>query len=212
MSDILKLISGSLALALTLIAFAPYFYSIWKRRITPHAISWFIWGAGTLVVFAAQVQHGGGYGAYVIGISGILTLAIGSIALMWSADISIDRQDYVYLALATSAAPFWYITDSALAAVAILTAVDLLGFGPSVRKAHSKPHDENATFFAIGAIRNGFVILALEQYTWTTVLFPAAIGLACGMFVIHITLRRKVLGDIAKKTANLTNHNGKSHE
>ena len=79
------------------------------------------------------------------------------------------------------------------AAVVILTVVDLLGFGPSVRKAYELPQEESATFFVIGAVRNGFVLLALENLSWTTALFPAAVGIACFCFVTLIFARRRVI-------------------
>ena len=82
------------------------------------------------------------------------------------------------------------MTETALVAVVLLTLVDLLGFGPSVRKAYKAPWSENAVFFAIGGLRNGFVLLALGAYSWTTVLFPAAVGIACFLFVGLILGRR----------------------
>ena len=96
-----------------------------------------------------------------------------------------------FWSLALSALPLWFVTSSALSAVIILTIVDLLGFGPSVRKAYDAPKEENATFFAIGAVRNGFVLLALENVSWTTALFPAAVGIACVLFIALIFYRRR---------------------
>lgn len=101
--------------------------------------------------------------------------------------------DWVFLILAGSALPLWFLSETALSAVIVLTMVDLLGFGPSIRKAYQKPYEENATFFAIGAMRNGFVVLALENYSWTTMLFPTAIGMACLFFVSLILSRRSVI-------------------
>lgn len=183
---------GAVALALTFVAFYPYIRGILRGETRPHLFTWFIWGVGTLVVFVAQLVDGGGFGAMVIGVSGAITFCIAILALTRHADRSIVRMDWVFLTLAASALPLWFLTDSALSAVVILTMVDLLGFGPSVRKAIDQPWEENATFFTIGAIRNVFVLLALGNYTWTTMLFPAAVGLACLLFVVVILARRRV--------------------
>lgn len=183
---------GGVALALTFVAFYPYITGILRGETRPHVFTWFIWGVGTLIVFVAQLLDGGGYGAMVIGISGIITFGIALLALSRQADRSIVRMDWVFLALAASALPLWFATESALSAVIILTIVDLLGFGPSVRKAIDHPWEENATFFTIGAIRNAFVLMALANYTWTTMLFPAAVGAACLLFVLLILARRRV--------------------
>jgi len=178
-------------LALTFLAFYPYIRGILNGQTRPHIFTWCIWGVGTLVVFVAQLMDGGGYGAIVIGVSGLMTLGIAGLALRHNADLSIVPLDWVFLLLAASALPFWVLTETALAAVIILTVVDLLGFGPSVRKAYFEPWSENATFFAIGVVRNLMVILALGQYSWTTVLFPAAVAIACAAFVTLILIRRR---------------------
>lgn len=182
---------GAVALALTFVAFYPYIRGILRDETRPHVFTWFIWGVVTLVVFVAQLQDGGGFGAMVIGVSGAITFGIAILALKRGADRSIVRMDWVFLVLAASALPLWFLTETALSAVIILTILDLLGFGPSVRKAIDRPWEENATFFTIGAIRNVFVLFALGNYTWTTMLFPAAIGLACMLFVIVILARRR---------------------
>ncbi len=181
---------GFVALILTFVAFYPYFRAIHKGETRPHVFSWAIWGVGTVIVFFAQLSDGAGIGAWPIGVSGVLTMAVAWLAYSKRGDTSIVKADYVFLALAATALPLWFFTETALSAVLILTLVDLLGFGPSVRKAYDLPYEENISLFAIGAIRNGFVILALENYSWTTVLFPAAVGLACALFVLLIIGRR----------------------
>lgn len=186
---------GVIALFLTFVAFGPYIHSIQSGRTRPHVISWIIWGVGTTIVFFAQLYDDGGYGAWVIGVSGLITFFIAWLSWFKSGDTSITRVDWLFLALAGLALPLWYLTNSALSAVIVLTVMDLLGFGPSVRKAYKVPHEESATFFCVGALRNIFVLLALSHYSWTTTLFPAAVGLACGLFVLLIMTRRSMLVD-----------------
>ena len=195
MLDVLfsKGLMGAIAVVLTIFAFVPYVSSILAGQVRPHIFSWFIWAAGTLVVFFAQLLDGGGKGAWVIGLSGVITLCVALLAWTKSADTSVVKADWLFLILALSALPLWYFTGSGLSAVIILTIVDLLGFGPSVRKAYEWPFEESITFFSVGALRNVFVILALENYSWTTVLFPAAVGIACALFVGLIGVRRTVL-------------------
>ncbi|MEP0069846.1 hypothetical protein [Pyruvatibacter sp.] len=185
-----KAILSALALLLTFAAFYPYIRSILREETKPHVFSWMIWAAGTVIVFFAQLADGAGIGAWPIGISGVITFFVAVLALAKSADKSIVPIDWVFLALALSALPLWLATANPFLAVLVLTIVDLLGFGPSVRKAYASPYEENALFFALGALRNGFVVAALENYSWTTVLFPAAVGIACVVFVAVILLRR----------------------
>nr|WP_225908152.1 hypothetical protein [Hyphomonas sediminis] len=175
---------------LTFVAFYPYVRGILRNEIRPHVFSWAIWGAGTFVVALAQLSDGAGVGAWPIAVSGVITVLVAILSSLKSADTKFLSSDWMFLLLAVSALPLWYFTETAFSAVLVLTVVDLLGFGPSVRKAYANPRDENALFFALGALRNGLVVAALEHYSWTTVLFPAAVGVACLLFVAMILVRR----------------------
>ncbi|MEO0607458.1 MAG: hypothetical protein AAFY82_04450 [Pseudomonadota bacterium] len=184
---------SAIALVLNFVAFLPYYRDILGDVVKPHVFSWGIWSAGTLIIFFAQLSDGAGIGAWPIGVSGLLTGGVALLALTRAADTSIARMDYVFLILAASALPLWFLSSSALSAVIILTLVDLLGFGPSARKAYAMPNEESVTFFAIGAIRNVLIVMALEHVSWTTALFPAAVGLACCGFVGLILIRRQMV-------------------
>jgi hypothetical protein len=97
----------------------------------------------------------------------------------------------LFFVSALSSLPLWYLTSDPLWAVVILTTVDVLGFGPTIRKAHRFPHSESVLFFALFAARNLLVIMALESYSVTTVLFPAAIAAACMLLMAMLTYRRR---------------------
>jgi len=181
------------AITLTLVAFFPYIRSILSDEIKPHVFSWVIWGTTTFVVFLAQLEDGGGVGAWPIGVSGIITLFIAILAYVKRADIAITSIDWLFFIAAISSLPLWYLTADPLYAVIILTTVDVLGFGPTVRKSYTDPFSESILFFSLFAIRNSLVILALENYSVTTVLFPAVIAVACLLLIVMIMYRRRTL-------------------
>lgn len=181
------------AIAITLMAFLPYIRSILQGKTRPHVFSWVIWGLTTLVVFLAQLQDGGGVGAWPIGVSGVITLGVAILAYTKRADITITRLDVAFFIAALLSLPFWYLTSDPLWAVVILTAVDVLGFGPTLRKAYDFPYDENLVFFALFIGRNLVAILALEHYSLTTVLFPAVIAAACLLVIVLVQYRRRMM-------------------
>ena len=78
-------------------------------------------------------------------------------------------------------------------AVIILTLVDALGFGPTIRKSYHNPYSESLLFFILLTIRNLIVIPALEKYSITTVLFPAFIAFICFLFIMMVIFRRGVV-------------------
>jgi hypothetical protein len=189
----LKSIFSAAAMALTFALIYPYIRSILRGHTKPHVLSWAIWGVGTLVVFIAQLADGAGIGAWPIGLSGLITIYIAILSWTKRSDLSVTPLDWSCLVVALSAIPIWLVTSSPLWAVLILTAVDMVGFGPTVRKAYSKPHEERMWFYLLGGLRNVLVILALERYSPTTVVFPAAVGIACIALAAFIELRRRTL-------------------
>jgi len=190
-----KELFSAIAIGLTFFAFIPYIVSIQQGKTKPHVFSWLIWGSTTFVVFLAQLADKGGVGAWPIGVSGVITLYVAVLAYIKKSDSMIAAIDWLFFVLAMSSLPLWYLTANPLSAVVILTAVDLMGFGPTFRKAFSHPFDEQLNFFVIMAARNLISILALENYSFTTILFPAVIAAACLIFIVMVWGRRRVLVD-----------------
>lgn len=193
MTQIVKEVLSAIAIALTFIAFIPYIRSILQEKIKPHAFSWIIWAAVTFIVFLAQLADKGGVGAWPIGVSGLITLYVAILAYLKKSDSMITKKDWLFFIMAMTALPFWYFTSNPLWAVVILTTVDLIGFAPTFRKAYSLPYEEQLTFFIIIASRNLIAIMALENYSLTTILFPAATALACILFIQMVMVRRTII-------------------
>ncbi len=188
-----KVLASALAMIITFSAFLPYIRGILTGRIKAHVFSWVIWGITTLVVFFAQLSDDGGAGAWAVGLSASITLFIACLAFLKRGDLAITKLDWLFFIAALSSLPFWYFSDSALMAVIILTTVDLLGFGPTLRKAWAYPQSESLGFFALFLFRNLLVVAALEHYSWVTLLFPLAVALACMALMLIIVLRRRQL-------------------
>ncbi|MES9817788.1 MAG: hypothetical protein ABW155_14120 [Candidatus Thiodiazotropha sp.] len=187
-----EFISG-LAIAVTFIAFFPYISSILAGRTKPHVFSWVIWGSTTFIVFLAQLEDGGGAGAWPIGISGLITLYIAFLAYRKKSDITITNMDWAFFTTAMASIPIWYFTSDPTWAVILLTSIDVIGFGPTARKAFIHPYDEDLRFFVLFALRNLLVVMALERYTIATLLFPAVIATVCLFFVLLIVYRRRTI-------------------
>lgn len=188
-----KELLSATAIGLTFGMFFPYIRSIHRGKTKPHVFSWVVWGLGTLTVFFAQLAGHGGLGAWPIGVSGVITSYIALLAYLKRADILITRTDWVFFGAALSALPFWFFTSDPLWAVVTLTVTDVIGFGPTVRRAYRYPYEESIGFFVLSTVRNLLVIFALEHYSLTTALFPTAVGLACLLLVIMLAYRRHVL-------------------
>ena len=188
-----KQLLGAIAIGLTIIAYYPYIRSIIQGKTKPHVFSWVIWGTSTCIVFLAQLADKGGAGAWVIGFSGIISIYVAFLAYIKRSDSSITRIDWLFFIVAMTALPIWYLTSDPLWAVVILTTVDVLGFVPTFRRSYILPFEEQLMFYMVMALRNLVVLSALENYSVTTVLFPATIAVACLIFSLMVVYRRRVL-------------------
>jgi len=188
-----KEILSIIAIVLTLMAFVPYIRAIFHGTIRPHVFSWVIWGATTFLAFLAQLEDRGGVGAWPIGVSGSITIFIAFLAYLKRADVTITKTDWLFFVAALSSLPLWYFTSDPLWAVVLLTTIDVLGFGPTVRKAYRFPYSESLLFFGLFTVRNLLVMMAFENHSVTTLLFPAVIGTVCVLLMMMIAYRRRIL-------------------
>lgn len=188
-----KEILSGIAIAITFAAFLPYIRSVMRGRTKPHVFSWVIWGSTTFIVFFAQLADEGGAGAWPIGVSGLITIYVAGLAYTKRADTAITRTDWLFFAAAMASLPAWFLTSDPLWAVVILTTIDVLGFGPTIRKAYVRPYEEQLLFFVLMGARNLISIAALEHYSVTTMLFPAAVAGAVVLFLAIVIARRQLL-------------------
>ena len=185
-----KELLAAAAILLTFAMYVPYVRSIRAGRTKPHAVSWVTWTLSAFIVLLAQLAGHGGAGAWPIGVSGLVTAYIAVLAYQNRTDTATKRTDWVFLAIAVAALPCWLLTSDPLVAVALLTGVELAGFGPTFRFAFAHPREERIGFYFLGAMRNALIISALEHYSLITVLFPAAKGFVCTILVVVIGYRR----------------------
>jgi len=192
----IKTLFAALAMLLTIVAFVPYLRSIFHGQTRPHLFSWIVWGINTSVAFFAVLAEQGGIGAWAIGFSALLTLFIAALAFVKRADVQITRMDWLFFAAALAAMPIWWMTSNPLWALVLITTIELLGFGPTFRKCWYQPYSESISFLAILIVRNLFIVAALENYQFTTLLFPIAMAGACAALITVMLWRRPRLTSV----------------
>jgi uncharacterized membrane protein HdeD (DUF308 family) len=184
------LIIGWATIIIGLLTYIPYFWSIYKKQTKPHVFSWFIWGLLGAIAFFAQIADGAGPGAWVNGVTAFICFVIAAIALKFG-EKNITRSDWITFLGALSAIPVWYVTQNPLYAIILVTVIDALGFSPTFRKSWLKPWEENALTYGLSAGKYALSLLAIENYTMTTVLYSASLVFMNGVFVAMLLFRRK---------------------
>lgn len=185
-----KTLLSIIAILLTFYAYYPYIKSINNGQTKPHIFSWVIWGIVTVIAAAAQYAANGGVGSWPTLASGLVTLYVALLAYLKRADITITPSDKFFFILGLLAIPVWYVTNDPLWAIILLTTADTLGFIPTFRKSYYFPYQENLEMYVIVTIRNIIAIFALEEYSLTTIYFPAVTALFCVLFIAMVMWRR----------------------
>ena len=133
----------------------------------------------------------GGVGTFSIGVSSLICFFIAFLAYKKVSHEIISKSDWLFFTLALSAIPLWYMTDSALNAVILLCIIDILGFIPTFKKAYYYPFEEKLSFFIIMIVKDIFALMALEEYSLTTLLFPITLDVSTIAFVVMVFVRRR---------------------
>jgi hypothetical protein len=180
-------------LILAVISYVPYFRDMFSGRTRPHAFSWLIWGVLNGIAFAGQVHDKGGPGIWPLGFTAAAMFVIFFASLKYG-EKDIRPFDWFCLVAAGLALIPWLLTNEPLLSIILVTIIDLLGFAPTIRKAYLRPYQETLVTHAISTFKYAFIIIALQNYTVTTVLFPLAVFIADGLLVGMLILRRKQVG------------------
>jgi hypothetical protein len=180
---------GSLSSVLTVIAYAPYLFSIIRGKTRPHLFSWIIWSILPAIVFCAQYIKDAGAGAWMTGITAILSFVVTILAAR-QGDKYIKPSDWVVLGIALSAIPLWYFTNDPLGAVILSLAINGLGSYPTILKCYNKPHEEMASLYGICAFRCVLALMAIDLWIATNYLYPFVMG-AVNLLITGIILRRR---------------------
>lgn len=188
-----KEISGIIAAALSIAAYAPYIWNIIKGKNRPHVFSWLIWTIATLMVGLATLSRGGAGGAWVMIFTSGLCIITLALSYLKSGDVTIYKSDWVFLTMALVAMPIWYFTKEPLYAVLIMTFIDLMAYLPTLRKISDNPFSEDMTMYFITIVRNIFIIIATENYNYTTLSFHLITGFATFATLIYTLSKRSKL-------------------
>lgn len=184
---------GIIAVILTFVGYIPYIKDTIKGKTKPHIYTWFIWGLVTLIAYFLQVTGGAGPGALVTLAAALVCFFIFLLGAR-NGDRDITKSDTVFLIMALIALGLWLFAKQPVLSVILLSTIDMLGFIPTIRKSWNKPYEETLFSYEMNTFRFALAIIALEQYTLVTALYPVSWIIANGLFSIFLIVRRRQLG------------------
>lgn len=183
----------SIAIIAALLAIAgnvPYLIDIVKRRIEPHAYTWFVWSIVSCVVFFGQVAKGAGIGALPTAASEIFTIVIFLFSLRYGFKHP-TASDKVFLAIALAGLIPWALTHDPTISVVIAVGIDATAFMPTLRKTWRAPSTETPVLFAMNVLRHILALFSLQAYNIATTLHSIVMIILNSAMTLIIFFRAK---------------------
>ncbi len=151
----------------------------------PHVVTWALLAVLAATGCAVQFAAGAGTGSIVLLVAALLNAA--NCVIGWSKggarDISSTSMACAGLVLVSVL--FWRGTGNTTAAAVFLTIASVFAFAPTViRTWHSPRQEVQGTYWA-NAVRYLLATLAVETYSWATMLFPGTWVAVNGVFAVY---------------------------
>ena len=186
----IKEIIGAITVALTFIAYIPYYRDILRGKTHPHIYSWSLWGLLTVLIVALQIKGGAGPAVWVTIAAGLLCLGVVILSIRrGKRDITIA--DTITAILSLISIVLWLLINQPVVALLFAVTADMFAFFPTVRKSWHQPYAETLSLYITNTLRFFLVLLAVEHYTILSSLWPIAWAVVNGLFSIMLIVRRR---------------------
>jgi len=188
----IKLFFGLVSSFVAIICFAPYLIDIFKKKTEPHMYSWLIWTILQVVGVMAQLKDGAGYGSWALAIGVFFCFTIFLLSFKYGTK-NISKFDIFCLVASLFAILIYINIQNPVWAIIVVAIIDFVGFLPTFRKGFQEPFSETPNTFVMSAVANFLSLLALQNYSLTTVLYIASLFVTNSSFATMIYLRKNVV-------------------
>lgn len=186
----MKLTIAIIASVLAIVGNVPYLIDVWKKRVEPHAYTWFIWSIVSCVIFFGQLAKGAGVGAIPTAASEVFTIIIFIFSLKHGFK-HIKKVDHIFLAVALLGLIPWALTKDPTISVVIVVAIDLVAFVPTLRKTYKNPETETPVLYSMNVLRHTLMLFSLQAYNIATMLHSFSMIITNTMMTVFILKKSK---------------------
>jgi hypothetical protein len=187
-----KFFISIIASLLTIIGYAPYLRDIFAKKTKPHLYTWLIWMITQGTATIALLYGGGKFGSFSLITGTILVLTVFLLSFKYGTK-DVTKKDRIILVLALLAIVIWWQLDNPFVAVLMVSAIDGVGYIPTIRKSFNDPWSETLFFWAVMAVVALLTLIANAEYNFLTVTYLAMLFIANILVVLVCLLRRRVV-------------------
>lgn len=211
----LHLALSVLFVLLTLWANGRYLISALQGKTVPHFVTWLALGILAVLAGILQVQAGARIGAIPMFMAAAMNFSICIAGFLgWYRHLRhetsngqliktqyVTKTDYAAGLAALVAVALWQSTDNPVAAVLLLSVASLLAFWPTIRRSWTAPNLELLFTYKLSTIRYLVAVLAVEQFSFVTVFYPAVwVAVNASFTALLISRRRRLAVPVAAST------------
>lgn len=174
MLEIIGVFGGLLAIAGSI----PYMLDAYKKKITPHRITWGIFTLVDIIAIANQLAAGATNSVWLVVGFAVANLTIFVLSLRHGFG-GTERLDIIVLCGAILGVIAWQISGHPIASIIANLVVITLAFAPTYKKGWLDPKSETPTVFLFGAIASLLAAISIGGFDYVLLLTPV------GTFVIQ---------------------------
>jgi hypothetical protein len=185
-----KDVMGALSVAIALFSYALYVWKTFRAHARPHPLSWLIFGMLSGTGFLIQLDQSAGAGSWVMGVTAAVCFMLCLIGF-WQGERTFPWYEWAFLAAAAIVFAFYLWSQQPAASAMLASVVNVLGFGPTLTKAWSRPHSDSASTFMLNGLKFVPSLLAMDSVTIATCVLPASLVVTNLAVALIIYMRRK---------------------
>jgi 8-oxo-dGTP pyrophosphatase MutT (NUDIX family)/uncharacterized membrane protein YoaK (UPF0700 family) len=159
-------------------------------KTQPHIYTWLIWVVTQSVAVVGLWKGGAGLGAIPLMVTLFLACFVCIFSLRYGTH-NITRFDTAVLIAVLVAMIVWMQLESLLLAVVMVTAIDLVGYLPTLRKTYAEPWSETLSAWVLFVSGSTLSLFALSELNALTLTYITAITLANATVVVVCYTRRR---------------------
>lgn len=181
---------ATLSVIIAFVGFIPYLRDTFAGKTKPHIFSWFLWSIVSFIASGMQFADGAGVGALTNFTMGIICFVIVLRSLK-NGTKEISKMDVSSFIMAVIALILWLVVKQPIWSMVLIVLTDFLSFVPTIRKSWFKPEQETLLTWILSCVRNACTLLAMQNYTVVTLLYPGYSLFVNTLFCAMLILRKR---------------------
>ncbi|MDA7423131.1 hypothetical protein [Thalassococcus lentus] len=142
-------------------------------RTKPLRSAWLIWSVLASLSAASNLAEGAGDSAWFVCVQAGATLLVFVLSFRFGTGSFVRSYDGAVLALALVGLGLWWLTHTAIYALAISIAVSALGGWVTISKAYKAPETETASCWILSVIASAMAIVSVGSLDPVLLAYPA---------------------------------------